>query len=83
MGDPFMTFCFTQWQHEIPKSMMSQHFKIFREAGLIRSERKGVELKNSSRWPELKKKYGPMLTEILQAYANEGKNPRGETARLS
>ena len=52
---------------------MSQHFKILREAGLIRSERKGVELKNSSRCPELRKKYGPMLTEILQAYANEGK----------
>jgi DNA-binding transcriptional ArsR family regulator len=28
---------------------MSQHFKILREAGLIRSERKGVELKNSTR----------------------------------
>jgi len=58
---------------KIPKSTMSQHFKILREAGLIRSERKGVELKNSSRCPELKKKYGPMLTEILQAYANEDK----------
>ena len=58
---------------KIPKSTMSQHFKILREAGLIRSERQGVELKNSSRCPELKKKYGPMLTEILQAYANEGK----------
>ena len=58
---------------KIPKSSMSQHFKILREAGLIRSERKGVELKNSSRCPELKKKYGPMLTEILQAYANEDK----------
>ena len=28
---------------------MSQHFKILREAGLIRSERKGVELKNPTR----------------------------------
>ena len=61
---------------KIPKSTMSQHFKILREAGLIRSERKGVELKNSSRCPELKKKYGPMLTEILQAYANEGKESK-------
>ena len=57
----------------IPKSTMSQHFKILREAGLIRIERKGVELKNSSRCPELKKKYGPMITAILQAYANEDK----------
>ena len=52
---------------------MSQHFKILREAGLIRSERKGVELKNSTRCHELKKKYGPMITAILQAYANEDK----------
>ena len=58
---------------KIPKSSMSQHFKILREAGLIRSERKGVELKNSTRCHELKKKYGPMITEILQAYANEDK----------
>src|SRR3984885_10843831 len=30
----------------IPKSTLSQHFKILREAGLIRSERHGVELQN-------------------------------------
>ena len=59
---------------KIPKSTMSQHFKILREAGLIRSERVGVELKNSSRCPELKKKYLPMITEILKAYANEEKD---------
>ena len=58
---------------KIPKSTMSQHFKILREAGLIHSERKGVELRNSSRCPELKKKYGPMIMAILQAYANEDK----------
>ncbi|HTL16897.1 MAG TPA: helix-turn-helix domain-containing protein [Patescibacteria group bacterium] len=59
---------------KIPKSTMSQHFKILREAGLIRSERIGVELKNSSRCPELKKKYGPLVNAILQAYANEQKD---------
>jgi DNA-binding transcriptional ArsR family regulator len=56
---------------KLPKSTLSQHFKILREAGLIRSERKGVELKNSTRCHELKKKFGPMVTEILNAYANE------------
>ena len=40
---------------KIPKSTMSQHFKILRESGLIRSERKGVELKNSTRCNELRK----------------------------
>jgi DNA-binding transcriptional ArsR family regulator len=58
---------------KIPKSTMSQHFKILREAGLIRSERKGVELKNSTRCHELKKKFEPMIMEILKAYANEDK----------
>ena len=56
---------------QLPKSTLSQHFKILREAGLIRSERKGVELKNSTRCQELKKKFGPMITGILHAYANE------------
>src|SRR3984957_21160452 len=57
---------------KLPKSTLSQHFKALREAGLIRSERKGVELKNSSRCQELKKKFGPMIVTILQAYENEG-----------
>jgi len=56
---------------KLPKSTLSQHFKILREAGLIRSERKGVELKNSTRCQELKKKFGPMVVGILNAYANE------------
>jgi len=33
----------------IPKSTLSQHFKALREAGLILSERRGVEMHNSSR----------------------------------
>jgi DNA-binding transcriptional ArsR family regulator len=33
----------------LPKSTLSQHFKILREAGLVRSERKGVELQNRTR----------------------------------
>src|SRR6266568_7224620 len=56
---------------KVPKSTLSQHFKILREAGLIRSERRGVELKNSTRCRELKKKFGPMVVGILRAYENE------------
>lgn len=55
----------------LPKSTLSQHFKILREAGLIRSERKGVELQNRSRCSELKKKFGPMIEAILKAYAGQ------------
>src|SRR5712664_4506684 len=56
---------------KVPKSTLSQHFKILREAGLIRSERQGVELKNSTRCQELEKKFGPLVATILQAYEKE------------
>jgi DNA-binding transcriptional ArsR family regulator len=32
----------------LPKATLSQHFKILREAGLIRSERKGVAMHNTN-----------------------------------
>ena len=54
----------------LPKSTLSQHFKILREAGLIRSERKGVELQNRTRCDDLQE-FKPMLTEILAAYQAE------------
>src|ERR1700687_4246609 len=37
----------------IPKSTLSQHFKALREAGLIRGERVGVEMRNTSRCAEI------------------------------
>lgn len=56
---------------ELPKSTLSQHFKVLREAGLIRSERKGVELHNSTRYAEICERFGSLLTAILDAYAAE------------
>jgi DNA-binding transcriptional ArsR family regulator len=61
----------------LPKSTLSQHFKILREAGLIRSERKGVELQNSPRCDELRPRFGPMIEAILHAYAAQ--NDRKES----
>ena len=55
----------------LPKSTLSQHFRILREAGLIRSERKGVELINSTRCAELKERFGPMILAIIDAYAKQ------------
>ena len=57
----------------LPKSTLSQHFKILREAGLIRSERKGVELQNHARCAELRKSYRPLIYAILKAYEKEAK----------
>lgn len=52
----------------IPKSSLSQHFKILREAGLIRSERQGVEMRNTSRWEEVNARFPGLLPSILEAY---------------
>jgi DNA-binding transcriptional ArsR family regulator len=58
----------------LPKSSLSQHFRILREAGLIRSERKGVELQNHTRCTELKGgTFEPMINAIIQAYKDEAK----------
>jgi len=57
----------------LPKSTLSQHFRILREAGLIYSSRCGVEMRNTSRCGDLKEKFGPMITEILRAYQNQQK----------
>ena len=54
---------------DLPKSTLSQHFKVLREAGLIRSERKGVALQNSPRCEELRPRFGSMIDAILHAYA--------------
>jgi hypothetical protein len=53
----------------IPKSTLSQHFKISPEAGLIRSERQGVELHHTSRCEELKNCFSGMVSAIIDAYS--------------
>jgi DNA-binding transcriptional ArsR family regulator len=53
----------------IPKSTLSQHFKILREAGLIRSERHGVVMHNVSRCAELNQRFPGLIKAILNAHA--------------
>ncbi len=52
----------------IPKSSLSQHFRVLREAGLIRSERQGVEMRNTSRFEEIEARFPGLLPAILVAY---------------
>lgn len=56
---------------QLPKSTLSQHFRILRESGLIRSERRGVELHNSTRCAELEPLYGTMVRAILDTYIEQ------------
>jgi len=55
----------------IPKSTLSQHFKSLREAGLIRSERRGVEMHNTSRCEELEKRFPGLLPAIIGAHIRQ------------
>lgn len=52
----------------IPKSTLSLHFKILREAGLIRSERHGVEMRNGSRCTELEQRFPGLIRAIVTAH---------------
>ena len=52
----------------IPKSTLSQHFKILREAGLIRSQRHGVEMHNISRCNELEQRFPGLIRAIVTAH---------------
>jgi DNA-binding transcriptional ArsR family regulator len=52
----------------IPKSTLSQHFRILREAGLIRSERHGVEMHNISRCTELEERFPGLIRAIVTAH---------------
>jgi DNA-binding transcriptional ArsR family regulator len=61
---------------QLPKSTLSQHFRVLREAGLIVSERKGVELHNRTRCADLKPRFGEMLGAITCAYSAQHKKPK-------
>jgi DNA-binding transcriptional ArsR family regulator len=57
----------------IPKSTLSQHFKALREAGLIRGERQGVEMQNTSRCVEIDQRFPGLLASIISAYDTQSK----------
>src|SRR3954454_4593850 len=65
----------------VPKSTLSQHFKVLREAGLIRSERRGVEMQNSSRCAEIERRFPGLLPAILRAHDAQRKRATGGTRK--
>jgi DNA-binding transcriptional ArsR family regulator len=52
----------------IPKTTLSQHYKALREAGLIRGERRGVEMYNTSRCSEIEKRFPGLIAAIVKAH---------------
>jgi DNA-binding transcriptional ArsR family regulator len=71
----------------IPKSTLSQHFRILREAGLIRSERVGVEMHNLSRCEEVNSRFPGLMNSIVQAHEiqlrDSTKKPKKKSAKRS
>jgi len=63
-------------QRAIPKSTLSQHFKALREAGLIRAERHGVEMRNTSRCVEINGRFPGLLRAILAAHLVQQRESR-------
>jgi len=53
---------------KVPKSTLSQHFNVLRAAGLIRSERIGVELHNTPRHDDLHERFSALITAIINAH---------------
>jgi DNA-binding transcriptional ArsR family regulator len=58
----------------IPKSTLSQHFRALREAGLIRGERRGVEMHNISRCAEIEERFPGLIRAIVNAHAIQSKD---------
>ncbi len=65
----------------LPKSTLSQHFKVLREAGLIRSERRGVELHNITRCEEINQRFPGLLPAITTALVTQKKRGAAAKAR--
>jgi DNA-binding transcriptional ArsR family regulator len=65
----------------IPKSTLSQHFRALREAGLVRSERHGVEMRNVSRCKELEQRFPGLIAAILNAHSVQATGRAGAARR--
>jgi DNA-binding transcriptional ArsR family regulator len=63
-------------ERNIPKSTLSQHFKALREAGLIRSERQGVEMLNTSRCREIDTRFPGLIAAIVNAHERQTRKRR-------
>jgi DNA-binding transcriptional ArsR family regulator len=51
---------------EMPKSTLSHHFRVLRDAGLIRTTKQGVENLNSVRWDEVNARFPGLLKAIMK-----------------
>jgi len=71
----------TVGEKAVPKSTLSQHFKVLREAGLVRSERAGVEMQNTSRCKEIEERFPGLLPAIVGALKTQSGERIAKRAR--
>ncbi len=50
----------------LPPSTLSFHYKVLRESGLVRSEKKGVEVISRLRKTEIDKRFPGLLASVLK-----------------
>jgi DNA-binding transcriptional ArsR family regulator len=51
---------------EMAKSTLSHHFRVLRDAGLIRTTKQGVENLNRVRWAEVSARFPGLLKAIMK-----------------
>jgi DNA-binding transcriptional ArsR family regulator len=59
--------CIRSAPAEMPRSTLSHHFQILREAGLVRSEKRGAEAVNTARLEDIEARFPGLLSAILGA----------------
>ena len=65
----------------VPKSTLSQHFRVLREAGLIHSERSGVEMLNTPRRAEIDRRFPGLIDALVAAWCRQSGKPAGGRKR--
>lgn len=55
-------------ERPVPKSTLSQHIKVLREAGLVHGERRGNEMLVTSRCLEIEERFPGLIRSIINAH---------------
>ena len=54
---------------QMAKSTLSHHFRVLRDAGLVRTTKQGVENLNSARWDDVNSRFPGLLKAIMRFQA--------------
>src|SRR5262245_47209622 len=69
--------CSTAAPDKLPKSTQSHHYQVLREAGLIRSERRGTEVVNTLRRADIEARFPGLVPAVLAAAGQDEAEPPG------